>query len=191
MRTDVEPLSSEITSLLGKWRSGDPKAAENLMPMVYSELRRLARRFMASERPDHTLQPTALVHEAFLQLSRMDIPWNDRVHFLAVCTRAMRRILVDHARSSLAEKRGGGAVKVDIDAALADGASARATVLALDEALERLATFDPRKSEITELHYFGGLKQEEVAAALSISVTTVERELRMAKAWLHHEITST
>jgi RNA polymerase sigma-70 factor, ECF subfamily len=143
---------------------------------------------MASERQNHTLQPTALVHEAFLQLSEMDVPWQDSAHFLAICARAMRRILVDHARARRAEKRGGAETRVDIDVALAEAETRDSTVLALDEALQKLVAFDSRKSSIIELHYFGGLKQDQIALVLSISVATVERELRAAKVWLQQQL---
>jgi RNA polymerase sigma-70 factor, ECF subfamily len=186
----MEPISAEVTRLLNKWQAGDPNAAANLMPLVYSELKRIAKRFMGRERPDHTLQPTALVHEAFLQLRDAKIPWQDRAHFIAVCARAMRRILVDHARARYTEKRGGGAVEVDVDVALAvaKAPSAESTVIALDEALQKLASSDERKASVIELHYFGGLKQSEIAAVLSISVATVERELKAAKQWLRAQI---
>jgi len=185
-------VSAEVTVLLNKWRSGDEHAADNLMPLVYAELRRIAKRFMARERVNHTLQPTALVHEAFLQLKNMDVPWQDRAHFIAVCARAMRRILVDHARMKQAEKRGGGAglvdLNVELDVAVAHAPTAEATVIALDEALEKLMAFDARKGSVIELYYFGGLKQNEIGTVLSISVATVERELKAAKEWLREQI---
>ncbi len=181
-------ISAEVTVLLKKWRAGDDNAAENLMPLVYGELRRIAKRFMAHERANHTLQPTALVHEAFLQLRDVDVPWQDRAHFIAVCARAMRRILVDHARAKQADKRGGGAVEVDLDVALAPARTAESTVIALDKALEKLMESDARKGSIIELHYFGGLKQPEIASVLSISVATVERELKAAKEWLRDQL---
>ncbi len=181
-------ISAEVTVLLKKWRSGDEHAADNLMPLVYAELRRIAKRFMARERVNHTLQPTALVHEAFIQLKNMDVPWQDRAHFIAVCARAMRRILVDHARIKQAEKRGGGAVAVELDVELAQAPSAESTVIALDEALEKLMAFDARKGSVIELYYFGGLKQNEIGTVLSISVATVERELKAAKEWLREQL---
>jgi RNA polymerase sigma factor (TIGR02999 family) len=181
-------ISAEVTVLLKKWRAGDDNAAENLMPLVYGELRRIAKRFMARERANHTLQPTALVHEAFLQLRDVDVPWQDRAHFIAVCARAMRRILVDHARSKQADKRGGGAAEVDMDVALAQAPTAESTVIALDKALEKLIEADARRGSIVELHYFGGLKQNEIASVLSISVATVERELKAAREWLREQI---
>src|SRR5438552_13608427 len=170
----MKPISAEVTKLLNRWREGDAAAAENLMPLVYSELRSIAKRFMSLERMDHTLQPTALVHEAFLQLSRMNVSWQDRSHFLAVCARAMRRILVDHARAKQTEKRGGGAASVDMDVVLAKTPSPESTIIALDDALKKLAAVDSRKSSVIELHYFGGLKQDEIAVVLAISVATVE-----------------
>jgi RNA polymerase sigma factor (TIGR02999 family) len=176
-----------ITALLHRWRSGDEGAASDLMPLVYSHLRRLAHRYISAERPDHTLQATALVHEAFLQLGTMDIPWQDRAHFMCTAARAMRRILVDHARAIQAQKRGGDVVKVPLEENAA-GAWASAPMTALDDALEALAHHDPRQADIVQLHYFGGLTQPEIAATLAVSLTTVERDLRMARAWLRHEL---
>ncbi len=189
----------EVTRLLGAWQEGEEGAGDRLVPMVYRELRRLAARFMASERAGHTLEPTALVHEAFLRLAGgSQPPWRDRRHFFAVSARLMRRVLVDHARARGAAKRGGSAVHVSLDGGRADGGppSARmeaigdrraellADLLALDQSLDRLAEIDPRKSRIVELRYFGGLTVDEVAEVLGVSAPTVALESRMARAWL-------
>lgn len=180
-----------MTRLLGAWREGDRRAGDRLIPLVYRELRRLAARCMAAERADHTLEPTALVHEAYLRLAggSRPPPWRDRRHFFAVSSRVMRRVLVDHARARRTAKRGGEAVRVPLaDARLpagGDGYRERlADLLALDQALTRLAAIDPRKSRIVELRYFGGLTVEETAEVLSLSAPTVALESRMARAWL-------
>jgi RNA polymerase sigma factor (TIGR02999 family) len=181
-------LQDTVTSLLHQWRSGNELALEQLMPHVYEQLRRLARGAMRSEREGHTLQHTALVHEAFLQLVRMDVTWNDKAHFFAVAARAMRRILVDHARTKYRDKRGGKFEKVSLDEADAASGETPIKILDLDRALQRLSEFDSRKSEIIELHYFGGMTHEEMAAVTGVSATTVDRELRLAKAWIKHEL---
>ena len=178
-----------ITGLLTRWRHGDEGALEELVPLVYDELRRLASRAMRSESSGHTLQPTALVHEALARLMGADVPWKDRVHFFAVATRTMRRVLVDHARAQRREKRGGGNLRVTLDENL--GSTGRSEdLLALDETLNALARQDARKAHAVELHYFGGLSYEETAEVLQISPATVHRELRLAKAWLYDELTS-
>ncbi|MGK7311857.1 MAG: sigma-70 family RNA polymerase sigma factor [Candidatus Longimicrobiales bacterium M2_2A_002] len=177
-----------VTQLLHAWRQGDENAPDRLVPLIYDELKRLAGRAMRGERPDHTLQPTALVHEAFARLVDADIDWNDRIHFLATAATVMRRVLVDHARAKSRQKRGGDAVKVTLEEALVPDSEPSELVLALDEALNRLAEVDERKSRVVELHYFGGLTHPEVAAALEISPATVDRDLRMARAWLHREL---
>lgn len=159
------------------------------MPIVYNELRRLARHYMSSERNDHTLQHTALVHEAYLELVQMDIGWTDRAHFYAMAARAMRHILVDHARTKNRDKRGGGLIRVDVDAAAAQPAhGGDATLLALDEALDRLAAIDPRKSEMIEMRFFGGLTQDELSRVLGVSLATVNRDLAWAKDWLKTDL---
>src|SRR3989442_15463 len=158
------------------------------MPHVYNKLRRLARRAMQSEREGHTLQHTALVHEAYLQLVHMDVSWNDKAHFFAVAARAMRRVLVDHARGKHRDKRGGDAIKLSLDEAPEVPAQPAADILDLDHAFQRLSAFDSRKAEILELFYFGGLTLEEISEVVGISPTTVKRELRMAKAWLNEEL---
>ena len=179
----------DVTALLIEWRGGDPGAMERLLPLVHGELRRLARRHMAGEGPDHVLQATALVNEAYLRLVNVELNFNDRVHFYAVAARLLRHILVDHAKSLNRAKRGGGAHKLSLDEALVVGQAAPSGILDLDEALQRLAAHDTRKAELVELLFFGGLTYDEAAVALSISPATVHRELRMAKAWLHRELT--
>lgn len=177
-----------VTQLLRAWRQGDTDAPERLMPLIYDELKRLAQHAMRGERADHTLQPTALVHEAYLRLVDADVDWQDRVHFLATAARVMRRVLVDHARSKARLKRGGDVTKVRLEEALTIGSEPSEVVLALDEAMDRLAELDERKSRVVELHYFGGLTYDETAAALDISAATVDRDLRMARAWLYREM---
>jgi len=179
---------TNVTQMLLEWRGGNEDALERLMPMVYDELRRLAGHYMKSERKGHTLQATALVNEAYIRLVDMKVSWQDRAHFFAVAARLMRRMLVDHARAHHRAKREGDAVKVTLGEALEVSSGPASNVLAVDEALTRLAEFDPRKSEILELRYFGGLNNEEVAEALNISRATVQRDLRLAKTWLMREL---
>lgn len=181
--------SINVTQLLLEWRGGNQQALDALMPLVYDELRRLAQHYMRGERPQHTLQATALVNEAYLRLVDMKVSWHDRAHFFAVAARLMRRMLVDHARAQHREKRESGP-KVSLDEALEVSCQPASDLLVLDEALDELATLDQRKAEIVELHFFGGLSNEEVAEALGVSRATVQRELRMAKAWLNHELKS-
>ncbi|HJZ79407.1 MAG TPA: sigma-70 family RNA polymerase sigma factor [Pyrinomonadaceae bacterium] len=180
--------SKQVTQLLAEWRGGNPQALDHLMPLVYDELRRLAQHYLRSERPEHTLQATALVNEAYLRLVDVRVSWQDRAHFFAVAARLMRRLLVDHARSHGRAKRDSGGPRVSLEVAADISAEPAADILALDEALTRLAAFDARKSEIIELHFFGGLSNDDVAEALGISRATVQRELRLAKAWLNHEL---
>ncbi|HET8783594.1 MAG TPA: ECF-type sigma factor [Pyrinomonadaceae bacterium] len=170
--------------------SSDPNLVDQLLPLVYDDLRRLAARYMRNERSEHTLQPTALVNEAYIRLAGVKVSWNDRRHFLAVVARVMRRLLVDHARTRQRAKRENGYVRISIDEANEVSTKPRLDVLALDEALDLFATFDRRKVEIVELHFFGRLSNEEVAEALGISRATVQRELRLAKAWLKHQLAS-
>ena len=181
------PAVNNVTQLLLEWRGGNHAALDRLMPLVYDELRRLAQHYMRSERTEHTLQATALVNEAYLRLVDINVTWQDRAHFFAVAARLMRRMLVDHARAHQRAKRDGGA-KVGLDEALEISSQPAADLLTLDHALSRLAEFDLRKSEIIELHFFGGLANDEVAEALGISRATVQRELRLAKAWLGREM---
>jgi RNA polymerase sigma factor (TIGR02999 family) len=181
--------STDATQLLRAWREGDESALDKLTPIVYQDLRRLARRYLFAERAGHTLQPTALVNEAYMRLvdyKRMQ--WQDRAHFLAVSAQLMRRILVEHARRRNL-KRGGGIRHVPLEHAPGVGSAASKDVLALDEALTELARLDPRKAEVVELRYFGGLSMEETAEALSISAVTVMRDWSSARAWLYREMT--
>jgi RNA polymerase sigma factor (TIGR02999 family) len=179
-----------VTELLGNWRSGDAHALEELTPLVYEELHRLARRYMHDERAGHTLQTTGLVNEAFVRLIGADVPWQDRAHFYAIAARLMRRILIDYAKAQRRDKRGRGVKASTLDEADVAGQSAPSSdILEIDEALSRLAAFDARKSDIIVLHFFGGLTYEETAEALGISPATVHRDLRLGKAWLLHELT--
>lgn len=180
----------QVTRLLKDWGSGNKAALDELMPLVYQQLHKLALVCLRSERPDHTLRATALVNEAYIRLVSADVTWEDRVHFFAVSARLLRRILVDHARANRRQKRGGGAEMVALDEAVMIGPQTTGGVLELDAALQSLAAHDQRKSDIFELICFGGLTQEEAAAALRVSPVTVHRELKMAKAFLHRELTS-
>jgi RNA polymerase sigma factor (TIGR02999 family) len=180
-----------VTELLLAWGRGDRSALDELVPIVHQELRRLARLQMRGERDNHTLQTTALVNEAFIRLVDLRrIRWQDRAHFLALSARLMRRILVDHARSRNYRKRGGGAVDVALDDSLALSRERGADLVALDDALEGLARMDPRKGQVVELRFFGGLSVEETAEALRISPETVLRDWRLAKVWLLREVAS-
>jgi RNA polymerase sigma factor (TIGR02999 family) len=182
------PPSTPVTLLLDRWRSGDRQALDQLMPLVYDELGRLAAHYMRSERPSHTLQATALVNEAYIRLVGASVTWQNRTHFFAVAARLLRRILVDHAKGHRREKRGGGGIKVTLNEAMIAPAELPPDIVALDDALQRLAAIDARKSELIELHFFGGLTYAELAETLKISEATVHRELRLAKAWLQHEL---
>ena len=185
----TRPSVAGITQLLQAWGAGDEHALQQLMPLVYDEMRRLARRRLARERPDHSLQTTALVHEVYLRLvNSREIGWQDRAHFFAVCAQMMRRILIDFARSRLYENRGGGAHQVTLDEALVVSQDAPGHLLALDEALTALAAVDPRRGQVVELRYFGGLSVQETAEALHVSEETVKRDWRLAKLWLLHEL---
>ena len=178
-----------MTGLLARWSGGDREAAGELMPLVYSELHRLATRALAGERQDHTLQPTALVHEAYLRLAGGRQPdWSDRAHFFAVAVRLMRRILVDHARGLAAARRGGGAAKVPLVDAEAPAGAPPVELLALDEALDALEAVDPRKAQVVELRFFGGLTAAETAEVLAVSVPTVLLDTRLARAWLYDHL---
>jgi RNA polymerase sigma factor (TIGR02999 family) len=177
-----------VTLLLQQWSDGNKDALDQLMPVVYGQLRKLAAHSLRGERPDHTLRATELVHEAYLKLIDSDIPWQNRVHFYAVAAKVLRHILVDHARAHRREKRGGDAERIPLDEAVVVGPEASAEVVGLDDALKRLAVNDERKSQIVELAFFGGMTREEIAAILKISDKTVQRELRVAKAWLYREL---
>ena len=183
------PLPGAVTELLRAWGDGDDGALEQLAPLVEGELRRLARAYMRRERRDHTLQPTALVNEAFLRLTdARRVRWQDRAHFLGISARLMRRVLVDHARSRGYQKRGGGAERVTLEDGLVASPEPAVDVLALDRALEALAAVDDRKSRVIELRFFGGLTVEETAEVLHVSPDTVKRDWRLAKLWLLREL---
>ena len=181
--------SREVTRLLAAWGQGDRAALEAVTRLVYEELRRLAHRYMSGQRADHTLQTTALVNEAYLRLAGQEQPnFANRSHFLAVAARAMRQILVDHARATLRDKRGSGIKALELDEAALLSPEPTREILDLNEALEKLAALDARKANVVELSYFGGLKQEEIADVLKISVVTVRRDWTFSKAWLYAEL---
>jgi RNA polymerase sigma-70 factor, ECF subfamily len=185
----MAPPPHELTQLLKAWSGGDKSALDKLMPLVYNDLRRLARRHMAGEREDHTLQTTALVNEAYMRLvDSKQTSWRDRAHFFAVCARLMRNILVDAARSRQALKRGAGVRVVELDEAMAASAEPAVDLIALDDALTALAAFDARKGQVVEMRIFGGLSVEETAGVLEISTDTVTRDMHLATAWLRREL---
>ena len=180
-----------ITTLLAEMRAGDEEARERLVAIVYSDLRRMAAKYLRSERPGHTLQPTALVNEGFVRLfGGTEVAWKDRAHFFAVAATQMRRILVDHARTTTAKKRGGRRVKVSLTEVNGLGTSQDEDLLALDEALSTLEGLDSRAARVVELRFFGGLSEEEAAEALGISTSTLKRDWRTAKAWLFTRLQS-
>lgn len=181
-----------MTRLLDAWSQGDRSALERLTRLVYEELRQIAHRFMSGQRAGHTLQTTALVNEAYLRLAGQDQPqFANRSHFLAVAAKAMRQILVDHARAALRDKRGAGVRPLELDEAAVLSAEPTREILDLNEALEKLAALDARKASVVEMAYFGGLKQEEIAEALNVSVVTVRRDWTFSRAWLHAELRGT
>jgi RNA polymerase sigma factor (TIGR02999 family) len=181
--------TQEVTQLLVDWSRGDCAALGKLTPLVYEELRRLAHHYMEGQRSDHTLQTTALVNEAYLRLADQKKPsFTNRSHFFAVAAKAMRQILVNYAKAAQREKRGGGAAKVNLDEVALIAPERPRGILELNEALERLATLDSRKAQVIELSYFGGLKQEEIAAVLKVSSVTVRRDWVFARAWLYNEL---
>jgi RNA polymerase sigma-70 factor, ECF subfamily len=183
------PSPKGVTELLRAWSDGDDDALERLIPIVEAELRRVARAYMARERREHTLQPTALVNEVFLRLTdARGIRWQDRAHFLGISARLMRRVLVDHARARGFRKRGGGAQRVTLDEALVAAPDPGLDVVALDRALEALAKVDVRKGQVIEFRFFGGLSVEETAEVLHVSADTVKRDWRLAKLWLLREL---
>jgi RNA polymerase sigma factor (TIGR02999 family) len=183
----VQP--AEVTELLRRWSRGDVAARESLVPLVYDELRRLARYYLASQRSDHTLQSTAIVHEAYLRLAGRDnVHWENRGHFFAVAAQLMRRILVDHARKRNAAKRGGAQLTLLVDEAVEPSSQRELDLVALDDALKALAELDERQSRIVELRFFGGLSIEDTSRLLEISPATVKREWSTARAWLYEEI---
>ena len=184
-----DPLPTEVTQLLDQWSAGDKQALDGLMPFVYEELRRMAQRHMARERPDHTLQATALVNEVYLKLrNERAAQWKNRVQFFAVAAQMMRHILVDHARRNARAKRGGGAQQITLDEAMLVSGTRADEMLALDEALQKLEQLDKRKSQVAVMRFFAGLTAEETAEALGVSVETVTREWRFARAWLRTEL---
>jgi RNA polymerase sigma factor (TIGR02999 family) len=183
------PSANDITQLLRAWGEGNQAALDQLMPLVYSELRQAAHRYMARERRGHTLQTTALVNEVYVRLAKArEMRWQDRAHFFAVSAQMMRRILTDYARARHYAKRGGGAQSVSLDEAPEVSREPRADLVALDDALNRLAAIDERKSRVVELRYFGGLSVEETAEVLKVSPETVMRDWKLAKAWLLREL---
>ncbi len=185
-------MAEELTGWLHRLSSGDARAADSILPVIYDELRGLADRFLRHEAPGHTLQTTALVHEAYLKLvGQADAQYQNRAHFLAVAAQAMRRILVNHARDRARLKRGGGRTRVDLDesAVIAPQEQDWAQVVALDEALDRLAHHDPRKARTVEMRFFAGMSVEDTARALGVAPATVKRDWEFARAWLHRELT--
>src|SRR6516225_8860699 len=187
---DAPSISQQrVTELLAQWSQGDDAALAELTPLVYDELRRVAHHHLSGQRPDHTLQTTALVNEVYLRLADQTNPrWQNRAHFFAVAARAMRQILVSYARSQQSQKRGGGALKVDLDQAALVSPQESKEIVDLHEALEQLATLDSRKAQVVELKYFGGLDYEEIAEVLKISRITVRRDWEFAKVWLYTEL---
>lgn len=183
------PASQNVTEMLRDWRNGDQEALGKLIPMVYDELRRQAAGYLRRERSGHTLQTTALIHEAYLRLiNQQNIDWQNRAHFYAIAARLMRQILVDHARKRQATKRGGSGLKIPLEEAMVISSGRDVDLVALDEALTRLAALDPQQSRIVELRYFSGLSVEETAEALGVSSRTVRRDWNVAKAWLRQQI---
>jgi RNA polymerase sigma-70 factor, ECF subfamily len=189
---DAPSVSQQrVTNLLVQWSQGDDRALSELTPLVYEELRRLAHHHMGGQRSNHTLQTTALVNEAYLRLADQTNPrWQDRAHFFAVAARAMRQVLVSYARGQQAQKRGRGALKVDLDEAALVSPEESKEIVELHEALEQLSALDPRKAEIVELKYFGGLSYDEIAEVLKISRITVRRDWEFAKVWLYTQLRS-
>ena len=182
-------LQHEVTQILQDWKEGDPEAPDRLLPLVYDEMRRLARIHLAKERPGHTLQPTALVNEAYLRLvDQTRVNWQNRSHFYGIAASMMRRVLVDHARAHATEKRGGGAIRLSIDDVQVPLDERAADFVALDEALKRLSQFDERKSKVVEMRFFGGLNDEEIAEVLGVTTRTVLRDWKKARLWLYREL---
>ena len=179
----------EITQLLAEWSNGNQTALDKLYPLVYDELHKMAGRYMNRERRDHTLQTTALINEAYVRLvDQKHVHWENRAHFFAISAQIMRRILIDHARRHAYAKRGGGAQKVSLDETAIVASDPATDLILLDEALGRLAEIDPRRGQVVELRYFGGLNNEEIAGVLKISENTVTRDWNMARAWLYQEL---
>ena len=185
----MTPAPPEVSLLLHAWSNGDQTARDKLLPLVYGELRQMARRYMEGQHPGHTLQTTALIHEAYLWLvDQKNVQWQNRAHFFGVAAKAMRSILVDYARTKHAAKRGGELQQVSLEEAATISTERTAEVVALDDALQNLAAFDPRKSQVVELRYFGGLTVEETAEVLHVSPETVARDWRLARTWLLREL---
>jgi RNA polymerase sigma factor (TIGR02999 family) len=179
----------DVTQILHDWSGGDRKAPERLMPFVYDELRRLARTFLSRERGPHTLQPTALVHEAYLRLvDQTRVNWQNRAHFYGIAASMMRRVLIDHARAHATEKRGGGSVRLSVDDVQLPLEQRADSLVALDEALERLSQIDERKSKVVEMRFFAGMSDEEMAEVLGVTTRTVLRDWKKAKLWLYREL---
>ena len=190
MKNDPPRQEHEITQLLAEWREGNQEALDELYPLVYDELHRLARRYMSRERKGHTLQTTALINEAYVRLvDQRSVQWANRSHFFAISAQIMRRILIDHARRHAYAKRGGGARQVSLDETATVVLGDLSEFLRLDEALKSLAELDPRRSQVVELKYFGGLNNDEIAGVLKISENTVIRDWNMARAWLYRQLT--
>jgi RNA polymerase sigma-70 factor (ECF subfamily) len=186
----MDPLTGEVTRLLVDLREGKKEAESQLLTLLYDELRRLAASYMRRERPDHTLQPTALVNEAYLcMVEQRQQNWGNRAHFMSVCAHIMRQILVDHARKRDADKRGGGDPPLPLDESILSATLRPVELVALDEALSQLETFDPRQSRVVELRFFGGMTEEEISHVLGISVRTIKRDWNVARAWLYSEMT--
>ncbi|HTG85721.1 MAG TPA: sigma-70 family RNA polymerase sigma factor [Pyrinomonadaceae bacterium] len=189
MKKDPPRPEHEITQLLAEWRDGNQAALDDLYPLVYAELHRLARRYMSRERKGHTLQTTALINEAYVRLvDQREVQWANRSHFFAISAQIMRRILIDHARRYAYAKRGGGARQVSLDETATVALGDLSEFLRLDEALKSLAELDPRRSQVVELKYFGGLNNDEIAGVLKISKNTVIRDWNMARAWLYSQL---
>lgn len=184
----MEMEGGQVTLLLKQMRSGDELAAEKLLPLVYQELHRLARSYMRRERPEHTLQATALINEAYLRLAHEDVDWQNREHFIGVAANVMRRVLVDYARAHKAEMRGGGLKRVELEDGLAISPDKIDEVVMLDEALGRLAEHNPRQAQVVELRYFGGLSVEQIGSMLGIAPRSVKRDWSLARIWLFHEL---
>jgi len=181
--------STQVTQLLGRWRNGDREALDSLIPLVYNELRRIAQHYLRNERPGHTLQSTALVHEAYVRMINQDLPqWQNRAHFFAVAAQLMRQILVDHARAYRSDKRGGGVCNLALDVAEQDALQVDVDIVALDDALKTLTAMDTQQGKVVELKFFGGLSIEDTAEVLGVSSSTVKRDWITARAWLHREL---
>jgi len=184
-------LQHDVTQILHEWSGGDRNAPERLMPLVYDEMRRLARAFLARERGAHTFQPTALVNEAYLRLvDQTRVNWQNRAHFYGIASSMMRRVLVDHARAHAADKRGGAAIHLSLDDVQVPIEQRAADFVALDEALERLSQFDERKCRVVEMRFFGGLSDEEIAEVLGVTTRTVLRDWKTARLWLYRELST-